>query len=196
MTAPDLSYLGPPEPPAPYTPSTHCDPTPKPGVVAFADWLLRRGGTDLGVGRKCAPGKSAHYEGRAWDWGLDAADPAQRRIADEAIAELFAEGPGGTPQELLRRAGVAVVIWNRRIATATNPVWRPYTGPSPHTSHVHFAFGWPGAMGQTSFYRWLRGQPPPRPTRLARAKVASALPALAGFVVVAAGSWLAFGRRP
>lgn len=39
------------------------------------------------------------------------------------------------------RLGVTYVIWNRRIYDLRNGKgWQPYSGPSPHTDHVHVSF--------------------------------------------------------
>lgn len=39
------------------------------------------------------------------------------------------------------RLSVTYVIWNRRIYDVRNGKgWQPYTGPSPHTDHVHVSF--------------------------------------------------------
>jgi hypothetical protein len=43
------------------------------------------------------------------------------------------------------------VIVDRRIWTAGKG-WHPYRGADPHNTHVHFDFGWPGALGHTSGY--------------------------------------------
>ncbi|HEY9416104.1 MAG TPA: hypothetical protein VIQ30_15190 [Pseudonocardia sp.] len=44
---------------------------------------------------------------------------------------------------VIRDPRVAYVIWNRRIASATDDGqpwdWEPYDGPNPHTSHVHIS---------------------------------------------------------
>lgn len=44
---------------------------------------------------------------------------------------------------VVRDPRVAYVIWNRRIASATDDGqpwdWEPYDGPNPHTSHVHIS---------------------------------------------------------
>lgn len=138
----------------PWAPVAICDPTPKPGAVAFRDWVLRTmGGRDVGISRACeGVPTSRHHEGRAWDWGQP----------DHETAELFlrcllAADAQGNAHALARRAGLRVIIYNRRIWTSGTKEWRPYTGASPHTDHVHFAFGWPGARGETSLYAALGG---------------------------------------
>ena len=136
---------------APLAPVSICDPSPKPGVQRFRDFVLARwGGVDLGISRDCGgqPPTSKHHEGRAWDWG-----PPDRETADRAIAEMLAVGPSGEPHELARRAGLRVIIWWRRIWVSRPPYeWHAYAR-SPHTDHVHFGLGWPGAMGETSLYQ-------------------------------------------
>lgn len=36
---------------------------------------------------------------------------------------------------------VTYVIWQRRIWTRESGSWKSYSGPSPHTNHVHVSFG-------------------------------------------------------
>lgn len=148
-----------------------CDPVAKPGTAAFRAFVLGElGGRDLGIDRPCAKGgASEHKEGRAWDWGMRADDPEERAKAEALLAWLLATDPSGTPHALFRRSGLMYAIWDRRIWSARTRAWTPYTGESPHTDHVHFSFGWPGALGQTSFFQWLRGEAPPAVAALPRA---------------------------
>lgn len=128
-----------------------CDMTAKPGVVQFRQWVISRYGerpgspqnivADCGVARTV--GASEHWEGRAWDWMIPDAASAQRLIAD-----LTANG-----DELARRAGIMYMIHNRQMWRAYEPRgWSSYTGPDPHTDHIHFSFSWDGARGKTSLY--------------------------------------------
>lgn len=150
MTA--YAFDRPVDPYPPLEPVTKCDPTPRPGVEAFRDYVLTVWrGEDWGIVRDCEPGRasSAHNEGRAWDW--HAPTPAE---ADALIAWLLADDPcTSEPHGLARRAGIRNLIWDRRIWIAGQG-WGPYGGPgkSPHTDHVHFQFSWAGALGKTSFY--------------------------------------------
>lgn len=129
-----------------------CDPTPKPGVIAFRDWVLAElGGKSLGIVRACdAPWLeiSVHNEGRGWDWA-----PPNKAAADELIACLLKER-NRMRDALARRAGIRVIIWQRRIWISDGQGWRDYTkkGGDPHTGHVHFAFSRRGAAAQTSLY--------------------------------------------
>lgn len=179
---PSPAFGSPVEPVAPLTPPGKCDlMSPRPGVTAFRDWVLKNvGGRDVGIGRECvagAPATSDHNEARAWDWGMWADKPEERSKADEFLGWLLATGPGGEPFELARRAGLRYIIWDRRIWTSGSTDWKPYDGfgadgkctkftdgkaacRDPHISHVHFSFSWPGALGQTSFYNWIRNGEP------------------------------------
>jgi hypothetical protein len=129
---------------SPMEPETRCDPTPKPGVVKFSQYVLSRfGGTNLGIIRECGGSMSGHTAGTAWDWGTLSGN-AQ---VDTMMSWLFANDA-----EILRRAGIMYLIYDRRIWNTRSRMWQNYTGPSPHTDHVHFSFGSAGAMGRTSFY--------------------------------------------
>lgn len=115
------------------------------GTELFRDFVLRTyGGTDLGIFRACADAPSGHYSGRSWDWGTLSGNAD----VDGLFRYLFANNG-----EILRRAGITYLIHNQQIWNARSQVWQPYTGPNPHTDHVHFSFSTPGALGQTSFYQ-------------------------------------------
>ena len=147
------------EPLAPYVPQTTCDPVAKPGVLGFRDLLLATfpGTRNLGIGRVCeAEGVSEHKEGRAFDWGVRIDDPVERAAADEVLAWLLGpDAETGEPFAIARRLGVMYVIWDGQIWSAFRAVdgWRPYVGVSEHRDHVHLSFDWPGALGDTSFWR-------------------------------------------
>lgn len=149
---------------------TTCDPTPKPGVEDFRDLILESypDTSDAGIGRDCDPKSvkkiehyegdtSEHYEGRAWDWKVDAA--TQREQADEVFDWLL-KTRDGEAHALLRRLGVMYIIFDKKILGAYNvdEGWRDYNGSNPHTDHVHFSFGWDGANQETSWWTG-RGEP-------------------------------------
>ena len=102
---------------APPLPQVSCDPIAKPGTLALrAMTMAAYGGRDLGVVRSCgAGGSSEHKEGRAWDWGVNAAVPVEKALGDRFVAWLTAPGPDGVAAFNARRLGVMYVIWNRRI---------------------------------------------------------------------------------
>lgn len=142
--------------PAAYQPQVSCDPVVKPGVAAFRSLMLTTyaTGVDDGVVRECEAGLSEHAEGRAWDWGLSAADPTQRAVGDSVTEWLTARGPDGSWAWNARRFGIMYIIWNGRIWATYNPSagWRPYSGSSAHTDHIHFSFSWDGALRRTSWW--------------------------------------------
>ena len=148
-------------------PPTKCEPTPKPGVVLYRKFVLEHlGGGDSGICRGCGgqPAKSEHNEGRAWDWTVDANNPADVARVEQLFDWLFKPGPNGEPEANFRRAGLRYIIWDGRIRSSRTREWRPYSGASRHRDHVHTTFSWPGALAQTSFYQWLTGAPPGLPT--------------------------------
>lgn len=58
--------------------------------------------------------------------------------ADDVAAAVIAEGIRGNTAGHPKRAGY--VIWNRRTAgDTTGWQWAPYTGPVPHTDHLHIS---------------------------------------------------------
>lgn len=143
---------------APYVPQVTCDPVARPGTTALRDLLLTTyGGRDLGMTRSCASeaGTSEHKDGRAFDWGLLASNPAEAAIAQQFLDWLLKAGPDGKPYYNARRLGVMYLIWNGRIwgsYTTTNGGWKAYTGSVPHTDHIHISLSWNGAMKRTSFW--------------------------------------------
>ena len=141
---------------APYLPQVSCDPTVKPGTAAFRSTLLAAyGGRDLGVVRGCSIGaRSEHKEGRAWDWGLDAAVPAERALARQFLGWLLAPGPTGMAAYNARRLGVMYVIYDGRIWSSyrASDGWRAYSGGESHGGHLHISLDWNGAMQRTSWW--------------------------------------------
>jgi len=79
--------------------------------------------------------------------------------AQALIDQLLADGPSGR-HELARRFGLRNIIFNRLQFNAENG-YEPteYKGANPHTHHVHFAWSWKGAKGQTSGYESKGGAP-------------------------------------
>jgi peptidoglycan hydrolase-like protein with peptidoglycan-binding domain len=140
----------------PYLPQVSCDPTLKPGVAALRTMLMSTyGGRDLGVTRQCdVGGLSEHKEGRAWDWGLSADDPADKAVAQQFLDWLLAPGPNGMAAYNARRLGVMYVIWNGKIwgAYRASEGWRKYTGGESHADHIHISLAWTGAMKRTSWW--------------------------------------------
>lgn len=155
------------EPFEPYSAPSTCNPDAQPGVKAFRDFVLANaGGADLGIVRACDVGSaSLHHEGRAWDWGNNASNPEDVTRVQAALDWLFAKDAYGNDAAMFRRVGLTHLIWNGQSWSTTTKQWKPYTGHSPHTDHVHFSFGWPGALAETSFYRAGGVVVPPSSTR-------------------------------
>ena len=141
---------------SPYVPQDSCDPTIKPGTAALRALLMTTyGGRDLGITRGCDIGTtSEHKEGRAFDWGLSAAVPAEMAIATQFLTWLLAPGPNGMAALNARRLGVMYVIWDGKIWGAYRSAdgWRPYTGGESHSDHIHISLSWNGAMKKTSWW--------------------------------------------
>jgi len=143
---------------SPYEPQRTCDPTAKPGVLAFAElmksYYAATSKTTYGISRNCDSGVTEHSEGRALDWMLSVNNPTQKAIADSVTAWLSAPDAQGRPGAMARRFGIMYIIWNRHMWRAYDPGrgWATYTGPVPHTDHIHFSFSWDGAYKRTSWW--------------------------------------------
>ena len=164
-------YLMPLEPYAGYQPQTTCRRTPKPGVLMLADWLVARGGGYGPISRSCAgSSRSEHKESRAFDWLLDATDPADAALAAALLDEVLAPDDTGQPHALARRMGIMYIIWDDRMwASYDGFVEKRYLSSgcrtrrtcSPtlrHRDHVHISLTRQGAKGTTS---WYYAQEPP-----------------------------------
>ncbi len=150
-----------------YAGQTSCDPTNKPGSVAFGELLKSiypRG--IVGISRSCTEyGTSEHKDGRAVDFMINAKDPAQKAVGDAIVGWITANNG-----EIARRLGVMYLIWDGKFwgGYAPEDGWIPYTGSNPHTDHIHTSLTWDGAMKRTSWWTgaaitaWDRG--PCRPS--------------------------------
>ena len=157
IKTPRASYAPAIEPLAAYQAQTTCSPVAKPGTANFAARLLSAFPTtrSLGIVRGCSVGgRSEHKEGRAFDWGVRANDPADRARAERFLTWLLRTDKYGNQYAMARRLGIQYVIWNRRVWGAYDAAagWRPYAGHSPHTDHIHISFTWAGGRGRTSFW--------------------------------------------
>jgi peptidoglycan hydrolase-like protein with peptidoglycan-binding domain len=164
-TSAEASYAVPPTPTGlprtiediqPYIGQSTCDPVAKPGVVAFRNLLLRTypDTGSLGITRDCGiGGQSEHKEGRAFDWRVSVYNARQRGEANTLLAWLTRTDAQGHSDAMARRLGIMYMIWNHRIWKVYDPRgWQAYSGPNPHTDHVHFSFGWNGARKVTSYW--------------------------------------------
>lgn len=139
-------------------------------VLPGTDYLLRLlvrthpGTSYTSTLRACTGGStSEHKDGRALDWGVDAADPEQKQLADAWLKKIFATDARGNTHALARRMGIMYVIWDDYIYSSyRNFEKRLYTSCKPlsdcskttrHRDHVHVSLSRAGAAAQTSFYR-------------------------------------------
>jgi len=153
-----------------YDPATRCTKARKPGMEKLVAWMGRNAkGQSWGTYRCEKWGKgsaSLHAEGRAVDWHLDVADPAQRREARRLIFLLLAPDRAGNLQALARRMGVEELIWDCGYWSAGMTSFKPYTpcyskrgklrkkvGKTlAHRDHLHIGMTKAGAAGRTSFW--------------------------------------------
>lgn len=149
-----------------------CTDTEQPGTQDFRALLQEEyGANGGGITRACSGGTSEHDQGRAYDWMLDADDPADREKADEVLDWLLATDQHGNAHAMARRFGLMYIIWNEQVWKAYQPDegWQPYTGYSPHTDHIHFSFSWDGAKQRTTYWTLggsTAGEPTPTATGL------------------------------
>lgn len=143
---------------APYDPQTTCSPSPKAGTQGFAEMVTDAfASTDTdGISRACDQGgRSEHKEGRAWDWAALVSDEDDAAAASQVIGWLLATDEHGNEYAMARRLGLMYIVYNQSIWRAYAPElgWVGYTGPDPHTDHVHFSFSRAGGLGDTSFWQ-------------------------------------------
>lgn len=157
------------EPMPPYQPQTYCNPTDKPGVVAFGKLLTATyaGTSIVSISRPCGTDTSEHYDGRALDWGgVYYTNAAQVAEVKAVFGWLFAKDAAGNANAMLRRLGIMYVIWNKQIWGVWSQKWEPYacSGVTAcHQDHVHFSFDWSGALKKTSFWTGVVSTPMPAP---------------------------------
>ena len=153
-----LADLGPVDDYAPFEPQRLCHSLPKPGAVALAKLLLDTypDTQNYGISRACDAGpRSEHKEGRAFDWGASIHDAEDAAAVEELLQRLLATDQNGNEHALARRIGVMYIIWDGHIWSSylADDGWRPYSGPSAHTDHVHISLSWDGALGETSLWQ-------------------------------------------
>lgn len=158
---PTVAFQTLPDPLSPYRGQVSCDPVAKSGTVALARMVVATYGvgSTSGITRSCSSGgASEHKEGRAWDWMLSAADPAQRAIADRFLQWLTGPDGDGVAAGNARRLGIMYAIWNGRVwksyraNDSQGSGWETYSGSSPHTDHIHISLSWDGAYQRTSWW--------------------------------------------
>lgn len=160
-----------------YDPATRCVKQPTKGALALVAWLptVSHRGSNWGIIRCELWGKgqaSLHAEGRAVDWHVDAAVPAERAEAESLIALLLAADSRGQPAALARRLGIQGLIWDCRAwwgrgtglvryGICTNPdgSWKRKVDPTlAHRNHIHLELSKAGAALRTSWWTAGPGQ--------------------------------------
>ncbi len=154
-----------------YDRATKCVERATPGALALVKWLEKNAkGTSWGIMRCEKWGKnsaSLHAEGRAVDWHLDAARPADRREARRLIDLWLATDSAGNEHALARRMGIQEIIWNCRswwsgsdgmdeysaCYTARGKRRKRINRTEAHMDHIHIGLSWAGARKRTSFWR-------------------------------------------
>ena len=124
-----------------------CTNRVQPGAQELMNWVLiefGRGARNGGIYNcrtvRGSANRSLHGEGRA----IDASFPV---IGGRANANGHA-----LLNVLLRHRmalGVQLIIWDRRIWSASSPNGRRYTGQSPHIDHLHIELTWHAARTLT-----------------------------------------------
>src|SRR5712691_8010699 len=153
-----------------YDYAKRCLSHPQPGTLALQSWLERNWrGVPWGMMRceKLSPHNySLHAEGRAIDWHLDAAVPAQDHAALRLIDMLLATDQDGNEAALARRMGVQGLIFDCHQWFGYGDRLSPYSycyrrdgklrkhlDPTlAHRNHIHIELNWAGARKRTSFW--------------------------------------------
>ena len=153
-----------------YDRATDCRKRPTPGALALVDWLESNAtGTSWGIMRCERWGKksaSLHAEGRAVDWHLDAARPADRREARRLIDLWLATDLAGNEHALARRMGIQEIIWNchswwsgadgmgeySACYTERGKLRKRVNYTEAHKDHIHIGLSRAGARKRTSFW--------------------------------------------
>ena len=106
---------------------------PRPGAIALMQYVNANwaGTSNMGIyaDRPNTADKtkwSIHAMGRALDIGCNAG--TQKKIGDEIAAFL---------KDHQCDLGVQLIIWNRKSWSVSRSGWKDYSGPNPHTDHLH-----------------------------------------------------------
>jgi hypothetical protein len=151
---------------ASYDPQRTCTRKPRVGTVELGEYLVATyGGSGGAVNRSCAgTSVSEHKDGRAVDWTLDAAVPADQALAQEFLDDVLAPDAAGEPAALARRMGIMYLIWDdtmyaaydgfapRRYRSSSCRSVRTCSPTLRHRDHVHISLSKAGAKARTSFY--------------------------------------------
>jgi hypothetical protein len=126
------------------------------GAKRLQAWIRANWGAATIQGYNCRPNTadrsktSIHGVGRASDWFRKAGNAAQAAQVASFIQRMSANSAA-----MARAMGVQYWIWNRQqySVKSTGVVRSRYTGPNPHTDHVHIEQNLAGSKLQTSYWR-------------------------------------------
>ena len=160
-----------------YEPESTCSPKAKAGVVAYRDLIDRTyGALWSNIARACSASVSGHEEGRALDWGRNAAVASQKAQADALLGWLLATDKHGNKHAMARRLGIQYIQYNNMMwrAYGANAGWQPQMlggkacstlgasyKTSCHRDHIHTSFSWAGANKKTSYFTGMVACPTP-----------------------------------
>jgi hypothetical protein len=150
--------------------ATRCAKGPQRGTRMLERWMQDNWrGESWGIMRcerrrgRLVP-SGLHGEGRALDWRLDAAKPAERAAGRRLLRLMLAPDRRGNPAALARRMGVQELIFDCLAWWPGGQGLHRYSSCRPgvdrttaHRDHIHIGLNWPGARGRTSFWRRLPG---------------------------------------
>lgn len=126
------------------------------GAKRLQDWIRANFGPQKIQGYSCRPNTadtsktSIHGVGRASDWFRNANNGTHAGQVASFIRRMSANRAA-----MARATGVQYWIWNRNQYDVRNSgvVRSRYTGPNPHTDHVHIEQNLAGSRLQTSYWR-------------------------------------------
>ena len=181
-TPPDIRASWPYEDPGPWTGPASCSGGPTPGVRALrayleANFRVTTGGYDCRPNTANTNVVSVHGTGRAIDVFIHGDMVEGTRVADWLVRHA-------------EEIGVPVVIWDHVIWNAQRGA-RPYTGPVPHTDHVHVELATRAANLQTAWFTQGGATVPPEGDgAVASSGTTSTVAAGLGVLALAAGAVL------
>jgi len=130
------------------------------GAKRMQDWLRANWGPANIGGYSCRPNTantsrtSIHGVGRANDWFRSANKATEAAQVANFIQRMSANGAA-----MARAMGVQYWIWNKQQYNVKNTAVgvRSYSGPNPHTDHVHIELNLAGSRLETSYWRLTGG---------------------------------------
>ena len=146
------------DPTAPWNGGANCLRREQVGAQALQSWVdANYGGTSWGIySCRVIAGTnimSAHGEGRALDWKLDANNNAERAEGDRLFNDLTRDHSNLNANTLVRRMGIQSIIWKSSLWDARVPTRIQNYPGMDHFNHLHIEMNWRGARKETSYWR-------------------------------------------